>query len=145
MENIIIKYLEFVLVCYVIKFLSTRFLFEFQFLKNFYYRREILPGVRNWNNRMKMIYYSELFSFIQSVLAALFFIVFFHFIPLAEYIKLIVCFLMYSFFIIADKVRFSIMLTNYPYSLLIMDTAVFLFVSLLQFIAMAFMNSASPF
>ena len=145
MGNIIVKYLEFVLACYVLRFLSTRFILEFQSVKKFYYRREILPGVRNWNNRIKMIYYFEFFSFIESALAALFFIVFFHFIPLREHIKLILSFLMYSSFIIADKVRFSIMLTNYPYSLLAMDTAIFLFVTLLQFIVMAFMNATLNF
>lgn len=141
MENVIVKYLEFVLACYVVRFLATRFVLEFQFVKKFYYRREILPGVRNWNNRIQMLYYFELFSFIQSLLIALFFMTFFYFIPLKNPAKLIIGFLMYSSFIIADKVRFSIALTNYPYSLLIMDTAIFLFVSFLQFIVMAFMNA----
>ena len=141
MENIIVKYLEFVLACYVVRFLATRFILEFQFVKKFYYRREILPGVRNWNNRIQMLYYFEFFSFIQSLLIALFFMIFSHFIPLKAHIKLIIGFLTYSSFIIADKVRFSILLTNYPYSLLIMDTAIFLFVSFLQFIVMAFMNA----
>lgn len=145
MGNILVKYLEFVLACYVVRFLSVRFVSEFQFVKKFYYRREILPGVRNWNNRMKMLYYIEFFSFIQSVLVALFFIVFFYFIPLKDHVKLIICFLMYSLLIIADKVRFSIMLTNYPHSLLMMDTAIFLFISLLQFIVMAFMNATLRF
>ncbi|MBW5389238.1 hypothetical protein E6A51_03350, partial [Brachyspira hampsonii] len=79
--------------------------------------------------------------FIQSLLIALFFMVFFYFIPLKEHIKLFVGFLTYSALIIADKVRFSILLTNYPYSLLIMDTGIFLFVSFLQFIVMGFMNA----
>ena len=48
---------------------------------------------------------------------------------------------MYSSFIIADKIRFAILLTNYPFSLLIMDTGIFLFVSLLQFIVMALINA----
>ena len=30
MENIIVKYLEFVLACYVVRFLATRFILEFQ-------------------------------------------------------------------------------------------------------------------
>ncbi|CRF31677.1 hypothetical protein BRSU_0299 [Brachyspira suanatina] len=141
MENIIVKYLEFVLACYVVRFLATRFILEFQSVKKFYYRREILPGVRNWNNRIKMMYYFEFFSFIQSLLIALFFMVFSHFVPLKEHLKLIIGFLTYSSLIIADKVRFSILLTNYPYSLLIMDTGIFLFVSFLQFIVMAFMNA----
>ena len=141
MENIIVKYLEFVLACYVVRFLATRFVLEFQSVKKFYYRREILPGVRNWNNRIKMMYYFEFFSFIQSLLIALFFMVFSHFVPLKEHLKLIIGFLTYSSLIIADKVRFSILLTNYPYSLLIMDTGIFLFVSFLQFIVMAFMNA----
>ncbi len=142
MENIILRYLEFVLACYVVRFLATRLVLEFQFVKSFYYMREILPGVMNWNNKIQMIYYFELFSFIQSLLAALFFMIFFHFIPLKYHIKLIVSFLMYSSFVIADKVRFAVMLTNYPHSLLVMDTVIFLFVSLLQFIVMAFMNAS---
>ena len=141
MENIIVKYLEFVLACYVVRFLATRFILEFQFVKKFYYMREILPGVRNWNNRLKLIYYFELFSFIQSLFIALFFMMFFEFVPLKDHIKLIIGFLMYSSLIIADKARFSIIHTNYPYSLFIMDTAIFLFISLLQFIVMAFMNA----
>ena len=143
MENIIIRYLELVFASYIIRFLATRLVLEVQSVKKFYYRREILPGVRNWNNRLKMIYYSEIFSFIQSLLIALFFMVFFHFIPLRDHIKLIMGFLMYSSFIIADKMRFAILLTNYPFSLLIMDSAIFLFVSLLQFIAMALINATS--
>ncbi|ANN63240.1 hypothetical protein SZ47_06905 [Brachyspira hyodysenteriae] len=141
MENIIVKYLEFVLACYVVRFLATRFISEFQSVKKFYYRREILPGVRNWNNRIKMMYYFEFFSFLQSLLIALFFMIFFNFVPLKAHIKLFIGFLTYSSFIIADKVRFSILLTNYPYSLLMMDTGIFLFVSFLQFIVMAFMNA----
>ena len=141
MENVVVKYLEFVVACYIVKFLATRFILEFQFIKKFNYTREILPGVRNWNNRLKMIYYFELFSFIQSLLVALYFMTFSYFIPLGSHIKLIISFLFYAFLVIADKVRFSIILTNYPYSLLIMDTAIFLAVSLLQFIVMAFMNA----
>ena len=143
MEKIIIKYLELVFACYIIRFLSTRLVLEFQSVKKFYYRREILPGVRNWNNRIKMVYYFEMFSFIQSLLAALFFITFFHFVPLRDHIKLIIGFLMYSSFIIVDKIRFTVLLTNYPFSLLIMDTAIFLLVSLLQFLVMAFINATS--
>ncbi|MEI0476540.1 hypothetical protein [Brachyspira pulli] len=141
MENVVVKYLEFVVACYIVKFLATRFILEFQFIKKFNYTREILPGVRNWNNRLKMIYYFELFSFIQSLLVALYFMVFSYFIPLGNHVKLIIGFLFYASLVIADKVRFSIILTNYPYSLLIMDTAIFLAVSLLQFIVMAFMNA----
>ena len=142
MKDAVIKYFEFVLASYVVRFLATRFILEFRFIKKFYYEREILPGVRNWNNRLKMIYYFELFSFIQSLLIALFFTAFFHFIPLRVHLKLITCFLAYSSFIIADRVRFSVILTNYTYSLLIMDTAIFLFVSFLQFTVMAFMNAS---
>ncbi|WP_240516402.1 hypothetical protein [Brachyspira sp. G79] len=76
MEHIVVRYLEFVLACYVVRFLSIRLVLEFQFVKKFYYMREILPGVRNWNNRLKLVYYFELFSFIQSLFIALFFIVF---------------------------------------------------------------------
>lgn len=141
MENVVVKYLEFVVACYIVKFLATRFILEFQFIKKFNYTREILPGVRNWNNRLQMIYYFELFSFIQSLLVALYFMVFSYFIPLGSHIKLIIGFLFYAFLVISDKVRFSIILTNYPYSLLIMDTAIFLAVSLLQFIVMAFMDA----
>ena len=141
MENVVVKYLEFVVACYIVKFLATRFILEFQFIKKFNYTREILPGVRNWNNRLKMIYYFELFSFIQSLLVALYFMVFSYFIPLGNHVKLIIGFLFYASLVIADKVRFSIILTNYPYSLLIMDTAIFLAVSLLQFIVMAFMDA----
>ena len=141
MENVVVKYLEFVVACYIVKFLATRFILEFQFIKKFNYTREILPGVRNWNNRLKMIYYFELFSFIQSLLVALYFMVFSYFIPLGNHVKLIIGFLFYASLVIADKVRFSIILTNYPYSLLIMDIAIFLAVSLLQFIVMAFMNA----
>ena len=143
MEHIVVRYLEFVLACYVVRFLSIRLVLEFQFIKKFYYMREILPGVRNWNNRLKLIYYFELFSFIQSLFIALFFIVFFEFVPLKDHIKLIIGFLMYSSLIIADKARFSIIHTNYPYSLFIMDTAIFLLVSLLQFLVMAFINATS--
>ncbi|MEI0539013.1 hypothetical protein [Brachyspira pulli] len=141
MENVVVKYLEFVVACYIVKFLATRFILEFQFIKKFNYTREILPGVRNWNNRLQMIYYFELFSFIQSLLVALYFMVFSYFIPLGNHVKLIIGFLFYASLVIADKVRFSIILTNYPYSLLIMDTAIFLAVSLLQFIVMAFMDA----
>ena len=141
MENVVVKYLEFVVACYIVKFLATRFILEFQFIKKFNYTREILPGVRNWNNRLKMIYYFELFSFIQSLLVALYFMTFSYFIPLGSHIKLIISFLFYAFLVIADKVRFSVILTNYPYSLLIMDTAIILAVRLLQFIVMAFMNA----
>ena len=141
MENAIVKYLELVLACHIVRFLCTRFVLEIQAVKKFYYRREILPGVRNWNNRINMIYYTEFFSFIQSLRVALFFMTFFYFIPLRNHVKFIICFLAYSLIVIADKVRFSILLTNYPYSLLMMDTAVFLFVTFMQFVVMAFMNA----
>lgn len=140
MENIIIKYLELAAASYIVRFLSIRFILEFPAVKRFYYQREILPGVRNWNNRIKLIYYFELFSFIQSLLIALFFILFFHFIELKEHIKILAGFSLYSSLIIADKVRFAFILTNYPYSLLIMDTAIFLFISLIQFIVMSILN-----
>ena len=66
MERIIIKYLQLVIVSFIIRFLVLRFLLEFSIIKNFFYMREMLPCVRNWNSRIKMIYYCEIFSFIQS-------------------------------------------------------------------------------
>ena len=45
MENIIVKYLEFVLACYVVRFLATRFVLEFQSVKKFYYRSKFFINI----------------------------------------------------------------------------------------------------
>ena len=138
MERIIIKYLQLVIFSFIIRFLVLRFLLEFSIIKKFFYMREMLPCVRNWNSRIKMIYYCEIFSFIQSLLIAFYFMVFCHFISLNEFLKIFISFLLYFTFIIIEKLRFAITLTNYPTSLLLMDTFIYLFIGLLQFMAMGF-------
>ena len=142
MEEIIIKYLKLSLTVYIIRFLGMRLFFEFKAVKKFLYTREILPGVKNWNSKIKMVYYSEIFSFIQSLLTSLYFMLFCYFIPsiiLNLTQKVAISFLLYFAFTIAEKLRFSIMLTNYPKSLLLMDTFIYLFIGLLQFMAMGFL------
>lgn len=64
--------------------------------------------------------------------------VFCHFISLNELLKIFISFLLYSTFIIIEKLRFAITLTNYSTSLLLMDTFIYLFIGLLQFMAMGF-------
>ena len=92
MERIIIKYLQLVIVSFIIRFLVLRFLLEFSIIKKFFYMREMLPCVRNWNSRIKMIYYFEIFSFIQSLLIAFYFMFFCHFISLNEFLKIFISF-----------------------------------------------------
>ena len=142
MEKIIIKYLKLAITVYIIRFLAVRLLFEFSAIKKFLYTREILPGVKNWNSKIKMVYYSEIFSFIQSLIIALYFMLFCYFIPsiiINLHQKVLISFLLYFAFTIVEKLRFSIMLTNYPKSLLLLDTFIYLFVGLLQFMAMGFL------
>ena len=103
MERIIIKYLQLVIVSFIIRFLVLRFLLEFSIIKKFFYMREMLPCVRNWNSRIKMIYYFEIFSFIQSLLIAFYFMVFCHFISLNELLKIFISFLLYSTIIIIEN------------------------------------------
>ncbi len=142
MEEILIKFLKLSLTVYIIRFLGVRLLFEFQAIKKFIYSREMLPCVKNWNSKIKMVYYSEIFSFIQSLIIALYFMLFCYFIPsiiINLNQKVFISFLLYSTFTIVEKLRFSIMLTNYPKSLLLMDAFIYLFISLLQFVAMGFL------
>jgi len=80
----------------------------------------------------------KIFSFIQSLLIAFYFMFFCHFISLNEFLKIFISFLLYFTFIIIEKLRFAITLTNYPNSLLLMDTFIYLFIGLLQFVAMGF-------
>lgn len=139
MEEILIKYCKLVLAVYIIRFLTTRLLLAFYVIKKILYMREMLPGVKNWNSRIKKAYYSEIFSFIQSLILALYFMLFCYFIPLSLNQKVVISFLLYFTFITIEKFRFSIIWTNFPNSLLLMDTFIYLFVSLLQFMAMGFL------
>lgn len=139
MEEILIKYCKLVLAVYIIRFLASRLLIAFYVIKQFLYMREMLPGVKNWNSRIKMVYYSEIFSFIQSLIISLYFMLFCYFIPLSLNQKVLISFLLYFTFIIVEKFRFSIIWTNFPNSLLLMDTFICLFIGLLQFMAMGFL------
>lgn len=139
MEEILIKYCKLVLAVYIIRFLASRLLIAFYVIKQFLYMREMLPGVKNWNSRIRMVYYSEIFSFIQSLIISLYFMLFCYFIPLSLNQKVLISFLLYFTFIIVEKFRFSIIWTNFPNSLLLMDTFICLFTGLLQFMAMGFL------
>ncbi len=139
MEEILIKYCKLVLAVYIIRFLASRLLIAFYVIKQFLYMREMLPGVKNWNSRIKMVYYSEIFSFIQSLIISLYFMLFCYFIPLSLNQKVLISFLLYFTFIIVEKFRFSIIWTNFPNSLLLMDTFICLFIGLLQFMVMGFL------
>lgn len=125
----IFKYIEFVILVYIIRFLTVRIINEFTFVKNFYNRRKILPGVRNWNNRIEMIFRLELFALLESIFIVVYFLIFTRYIPFNEYIS----FFIYSTLVIIEKVRYSTMLTNYPISLLLMDILIFILISFLQF------------
>ena len=106
MERIIIKYLQLVIVSFIIRFLVLRFLLEFSIIKKFFYMSEMLPCVRNWNSRIKMIYYCEIFSFIQSLLIAFYFMVFCHFISLNELLKIFISFLLYFTHLFKKEISF---------------------------------------
>lgn len=139
MEEILIKYCKLVLAVYIIRFLALRLLLAFPVIKKIIYMREMMPGVKNWNSRIKMVYYSEIFSFIQSLIIVLYFMLFCYFIPLSLNQKVLISFLFYFAFIIAEKFRFSIIWTNFPNSLLLIDTFIYLFIGLLQFTSMGFL------
>ncbi|MEI0531499.1 hypothetical protein R4I97_08060 [Brachyspira pilosicoli] len=136
MEELIIEYLELFFAAYLIKFLFMRFISEIPYLKKYYYIREILPGVRNWDNRLKMIYYSEIFSISQSLFLALLAMLFHYFLSLNEYIEIIIVFLVYLFISIFEKFKFVILMCDYPISLFVMNTIISIIILAIQFFVM---------
>ena len=136
MEKLIIEYLELFFAAYLIKFLFLRFISEIPYLKKYYYIREILPGVRNWDNRLKMIYYSEIFSISQSLLLALLTMLSYYFLPVNEYIKILIVFLIYLFISTFEKFKFVILMCDYPISLFTMNTIINIIILAIQFFVM---------
>lgn len=136
MEKLIIEYLELFFAAYLIKFLFLRFISEIPYLKKYYYIREILPGVRNWDNRLKMIYYSEIFSISQSLLLALLTMLSYYFLPVNEYIKILIVFLIYLFISTFEKFKFVILMCDYPISLFTMNTVINIIILAIQFFVM---------
>lgn len=136
MEKLIIEYLELFFAAYLIKFLFLRFISEIPYLKKYYYIREILPGVRNWDNRLKMIYYSEIFSISQSLLLALLTMLSYYFLSINEYIKILIVFLIYLFISTFEKFKFVILMCDYPISLFTMNTVINIIILAIQFFVM---------
>ena len=132
MEKLILEYLELFFAAYLIKFLFLRFISEIPYLKKYYYIREILPGVRNWDNRLKMIYYSEIFSISQSLFLALLLMFFYYFLSINEYIEIIIVFLIYSFISVFEKFKFVILMCDYPISLFLMNTIISIIILAIQ-------------
>ena len=136
MEKLIIEYLELFFAAYLIKFLFMRFISEIPYLKKYYYIREILPGVRNWDNRLKMIYYSEIFSISQSLFLALLTMLSYYFLSINEHIEIIIAFLLYLFISIFEKFKFVILMCDYPISLFVMNTIISIIILAIQFFVM---------
>ena len=136
MEKLIIEYLELFFAAYLIKFLFLRFISEIPYLKKYYYIREILPGVRNWDNRLKMIYYSEIFSISQSLFLALLTMLSYYFLSINEHIEIIIAFLLYLFISIFEKFKFVILMCDYPISLFVMNTIISIIILAIQFFVM---------
>ena len=136
MEKLIVEYLELFFASYLIKFLFIRFISEIPYFKKYYYIREILPGVKNWDNRLKMIYYFEIFSIFQSLFLALLVMFFHYFLSINNYVEIIIAFLIYLFISIFEKFKFTIIMSDYPLSLFIMNTIITTIVLIIQFFIM---------
>ena len=136
MEKLIVEYLELFFAAYLIKFLFIRFISEIPYFKKYYYIREILPGVKNWDNRLKMIYYFEIFSIFQSLFLALLVMFFHYFLSINNYVEIIIAFLIYLFISIFEKFKFTIIMSDYPLSLFIMNTIITTIVLIIQFFIM---------
>lgn len=137
MEKLIVEYLELFFAAYLIKFLFIRFISEIPYLKKYYYTREILPGVRNWDNRLKMIYYFEIFSISQSLFLALLVMLFHYFLSINNYIEIVIAFLIYAFISTFEKFKFTIIMSDYPISLFVMNTIISITILIIQFFIMA--------
>lgn len=136
MEKLIVEYLELFFAAYLIKFLFIRFISEIPYFKKYYHLREILPGVKNWDNRLKMIYYFEIFSIFQSLFLALLVMFFHYFLSINNYVEIIIAFLIYLFISIFEKFKFTIIMSDYPLSLFIMNTIITTIVLIIQFFIM---------
>ena len=136
MEKLIVEYLELFFAAYLIKFLFIRFISEIPYFKKYYHLREILPGVKNWDNRLKMIYYFEIFSIFQSLFLALLVMFFHYFLSINNYVEIIIAFLIYLFISIFEKFKFTIIMSDYPISLFIMNTIITTIVLIIQFFIM---------
>ncbi|MEI0579912.1 hypothetical protein [Brachyspira pilosicoli] len=137
MEKLIVEYLELFFTAYLIKFLFIRFVSEIPYFKKYYHLREILPGVKNWDNRLKMIYYFEIFSIFQSLFLALLVMLFHYFLSINNYAEIIVAFLIYAFISIFEKLKFAIIMSDYPISLFVMNTIISIIILMIQFFIMA--------
>ncbi|MEI0610715.1 hypothetical protein [Brachyspira pilosicoli] len=137
MEKLIVEYLELFFSAYLIKFLFIRFISEIPYFKKYYHLREILPGVRNWDNRLKMIYYFEIFSISQSLFLALLVMLFHYFLSINNYIEIVIAFLIYAFISTFEKFKFTIIMSDYPISLFVMNTIISIIILIIQFFIMA--------
>lgn len=137
MEKLIIEYLELFFAAYLIKFLFLRFISEIPYFKKYYYVREILPGVRNWDNRLKMVYYSEIFSISQSLFLALLTMLSHYFLSINEHIEIIIVFLIYLFISTFEKFKYVILMSDYPLSLFMMNTFISIIILVIQFFVMS--------
>lgn len=109
------------LVAYIARFLYIKFVFSTEAVQRFWYKREILFGVRNWSDRFMRGFYYELFNALESFTLVLIFMIAYPVMPSYGFFKVIIFFAFYEIITVPVKLRFSIILTNYPVSLLIFD------------------------
>lgn len=120
-KHLITKYFSLFLTSYITRFLFVRFVLSTESFKQFYYKREILPGVKNWSDRFLRSLYIECFGVLESFTVAFLFMLSYNFIPSYGFIKAMIFCFSYLFITIPVKLGFSIISTNYPLSLLALD------------------------
>lgn len=127
------KYIILSFILYASFFIMRKIIENIKPITEFYKVRSVLYGVKNWeSNTLKKIY-TEAASLIEVLSIVLFYMLMSLVINMDSIIEPFVMFIIYMSIIIPVQIKFTLICTNYPSSLFLLNIIVYIFMMLIAF------------
>lgn len=141
-NNIFTNYFLCSTLVYIFRLFVIKILRYSKFINNFYKKRKILYGVKNWDNIRTQNLVAELLSILEVMSITFFYMIISDFIHTDGLIKAFIIYMAYMFIAFVPKIKFPIVYASYPKSLLLMDSIISSLIILLEFFLLYFLEQS---
>jgi len=127
------KYIILSFILYLSFFMMRKIIENIKPISEFYKMRSVLYGVKNWESNILKNIYTEVVSLIEVLSIVLFYMLISLVINMDSIIEPFVIFIIYMSIIMPAQVKCTLIYTNYPSSLFLLNIIIYIFMMLVGF------------
>ncbi len=139
-NNIFTNYFLFSILVYTFRLFFIKIVKCSKFINNFYKKRRILYGVKNWDNVRTEVVSSEVLSILEVLSITFFYMLIYNLIQIDGLMKVFIIYIAYIFVVFVPKIKLPLVYASYPKSLLLMDSIISSLIILLEFFVLYFLE-----